>query len=65
LEKANPEYAAGTHNITLPPMNTRYDDHLIEFARIVRGEIANPYPYEHELLVQEVLLAAAGCTKWR
>jgi predicted dehydrogenase len=65
FEKANPEYAAGTHNITLPPMNTRYDDHLIEFARIVRGEIANPYPYEHELLVQEVLLAAAGCTKWR
>ncbi|MEW6356511.1 MAG: Gfo/Idh/MocA family oxidoreductase [Planctomycetota bacterium] len=63
--EANSEYAAGTHNITLPPMNTRYDDHLIEFARIVRGEIENPYPYEHELLVQEVLLAACGCTEWR
>lgn len=61
----NSEYAAGTHHIELPPMNTRYDDQLIEFARIVRGEIQNPYPYEHELLVQEALLAATGCTDWR
>ena len=61
----NSEYAAGTHNIELPPMNTRYDDQLIEFARCVRGEIENPYPYEHELLVQEVLLAAVGYTSWR
>jgi predicted dehydrogenase len=59
------EYAAGTHHVTLPPMQVRYDDQLIEFARIVRGEIENPYPYEHELLVQEVLLAASGSTLWR
>jgi len=62
--EANPEYAAGTHDITLPPMATRYDEQLLEFARIVRGEIENPYPYEHELLVQEVLLAATGSTEW-
>jgi len=60
----NPEYAKGTHNIELPPMSTRYDAQLIEFARCVRGEIENPYPYEHELLVQEVLLAACGNTNW-
>ena len=65
FEEPNPGYAAGTHNIELPPMIRRYDDQLIEFARIVRGEIENPYPYEHELLVQEVLLAATGCTNWR
>jgi len=62
--EANPEYPAGTHNVTLPAMNTRYDDHLIEFARIVRGEMENPFPYEHELLVQEVLLAACGRMDW-
>ncbi len=45
-------------------MNTRYDEQLIEFARCVRGEIKNPYSYEHELLVQEVLLAASGITEW-
>ena len=61
----NAEYAAGTHHIELPPMNTRYDEQLIEFARIVRGEIENPYPHGHELLVQEVLLAASGCADWR
>ncbi len=44
---------------------TELDDYLIAFARIVRGEIENPYPYEHELLVQEVLLAATRCTDWR
>jgi predicted dehydrogenase len=60
----NPEFAAGTHKVELPPMMTRYDAQLIEFAKIVRDEIENPYPYEHELLVQEVLLAAAGCTDW-
>jgi hypothetical protein len=45
-------------------MMTRYDAQLIEFARIGRGEIENPYPCEHELLVQQVLLADAGCNDW-
>ena len=61
----NSGYAAGTHNTELPPMERRYDDQLIEFAGVVRGEMDNPFPYEHELLVQEALLAAAGCTEWR
>ena len=63
--EANSEYAEGTHNIKLPPMMRRYDEQLIEFARCVTGEIENPYPYEHELLVQEVLLAACGSMDWR
>ena len=61
---ANPEYAVGTHHPELKPLGTRYDAQLIEFANCVRGEVANPYPYEHELLVQEVLLAASGSTVW-
>jgi len=48
----------------LKRMRTRYDAQLIEFAQCGRGEIENPYPYEHELLVQEVLLAACGNTNW-
>ena len=39
-------------------MPGRYDEQLRELARIVRGEIANPYPLAHELMVQETLLAA-------
>jgi hypothetical protein len=60
----NPEYTAGTHNLELPPLGTRYDAQLIEFVHCVCGDIANPFPYEHELLVQEVLLAASGSTSW-
>ena len=59
-----PESPAGTHIVDVGVMNGRYEDQLIELARIIRGEIENPYPYEHELLVQETLLAAAGYTPW-
>lgn len=65
LREDNPEYAAGTHLVDVGVMNGRYDDQLIELARIINGEIENPYTYEHDLLVQETLLAAAGYTEWR
>ena len=65
LIEDNQEYPAGTHIVDVGVMNGRYDDQLIELARIVHGEIENPYTYEHELLVQETLLAAAGYTTWR
>jgi predicted dehydrogenase len=64
LREDCPEYPAGTHIVDVGVMNGRYEDQLIELARIIRGEIENPYPYEHELLVQETLLAAAGYTPW-
>jgi len=61
LDKPRDPYKKGYQEVTFPPMTARYDDYLIELARIIRGEIANPYPLAHELLVQEVLLAACGC----
>ncbi|MEN6337727.1 MAG: Gfo/Idh/MocA family oxidoreductase [Phycisphaerales bacterium] len=64
LSEDNPEYAAGTHLVNVGSMNYRYDDQLIELARIIKGEIENPYTYEHDFLVQETLLAAAGYTQW-
>ncbi len=60
LLEDNGEFKAGTHDVEMPVMNGRYDSQIMEFARIIRGEIENPYPYEHEFLVQEALLAAAG-----
>lgn len=65
LREDTPEYPAGTHQVEVGVMNGRYDDQLIELARIIRGEIGNPYSYEHELHVQETLLAAAGYTTWQ
>lgn len=64
LREDTPEYPAGTHIVDIGVMNGRYDDQLIELARIIRGEIENPYSYEHDLNVQETLLAAAGYTEW-
>lgn len=64
LLEDNPEYPAGTHIVDVGVMNGRYEDQLIELARVINGEIENPYPYEHELLVQETVLAASGYTRW-
>ncbi|MEN6402178.1 MAG: gfo/Idh/MocA family oxidoreductase, partial [Armatimonadia bacterium] len=64
LQEANAEYAAGTHMVDAGVMNYRYDAQLVELAHIINGEIENPYPYEHELLVEEVVLAAAAYTQW-
>jgi predicted dehydrogenase len=50
----------GYQEVDLPPAKFRYDDQLLEFAKIVRREIANPYSYEHELLVQDCVLKACG-----
>lgn len=61
LDRPRGAFKKGYQELPFPLTSARYDEHLIEFARIVRGEIANPYPLEHELLVQEVLLAACGC----
>lgn len=38
--------------------NGRYDDMLLEFAAIVRGDIENPWSNEYELSVQKTLLEA-------
>ncbi len=65
LKKAIPGYAAGEHTIDFGIIRNRYEDQLVEFAKIVNGEIQNPYSYEHDYLVQEVLLAASGYEKWR
>ncbi|MFA6286733.1 MAG: Gfo/Idh/MocA family oxidoreductase [Opitutaceae bacterium] len=52
------DFQKGLQEVHQPPLKGRYDDQLLEFARIVRGEITNPYSYGHELLVQQCLLEA-------
>ena len=38
----------------------RYDAMMLDFARMVRGEIENPYTYEYELQLQKIILASCG-----
>ena len=60
LLEGNEEFEAGTHIVDVGVMNGRYDNQLIELAKIIRGEMENPYPVNHELIVQESLLRASG-----
>jgi predicted dehydrogenase len=59
------DYVAGAHTVGFGVIRDRYEDQLLELAKIINGEMANPYTYEHDTLVQEVVLAAAGYNKWR
>ncbi len=62
LKEAVDKYPAGTQMVDCGVLGSRYESQLIEFAQIVRGEIPNPYNYQHEYLLQEILLAACGCS---
>jgi predicted dehydrogenase len=64
LIEGNGEYSAGSHIIDFGIRYDRYEEQLLELAKIVNGEVENSYIYEHDYLVQEVLLAAADYTKW-
>ena len=61
LSQARDSFKKGYQEVSFPQVPGRYDEQLIELAQIIRGERENPYPLEHELLVQECLLAACGC----
>ena len=65
LSRPRGEYKKGYQEVRLPPMSGRYDDQLIEFARIIRGEIKSdgtPYTPAHDLVAHETLLLACGLT---
>lgn len=55
-----PGYSAGTHRVDCGVMGDRYGHQLKELAQIIRGQMTNPYDYDHELMVQESLLLACG-----
>lgn len=60
LRDGNSEYPAGTHTVSFSGRDDRYEEQLCEFARIVRGDIENPWTCDHDETVQETVLAAAG-----
>ncbi|MHC4628390.1 MAG: Gfo/Idh/MocA family protein [Planctomycetota bacterium] len=60
LDRPVGSYKRGYQEVELPEMPGRYDDQLIELARIIRGEKESEYPPEHDLAVQQALLKASG-----
>ena len=65
LLESNDEYEAGTHIVDFGVKTDRYEYQLLELAKMINGEIVNPYTYEHDYLVQKVVLAAAGYIQWK
>lgn len=59
------EYPAGNHVVDFGVKRDRYEDQLMELAKLVHGKIINPYTYAHDYLVHDVVLAASGLYPWR
>lgn len=63
LAHATDHFPAGTHTIDFGIQANRYTDQLMEFADIIHNKIKNPFTYDHDELVQQVVLAASGYTQ--
>ncbi|MDR0336447.1 MAG: Gfo/Idh/MocA family oxidoreductase [Planctomycetaceae bacterium] len=53
-------FKKGYQTVPMPTAKNRYEDQWSEFAQILRGEIVNPYSYEHDFIVQKCLLETCG-----
>jgi predicted dehydrogenase len=56
-------YKKGYQTVPMPTPKSRYIDQWREFAQILRGEIVNPYSYEHDFIVHKCLLETCGMNK--
>ncbi len=56
LKDFSEPYADRKKIIELPGQTGRYDDMIKDFAKMVRGEMSNPYTYEHELAIHRVTM---------
>ncbi len=59
LSTAGDQYRKGYQDISLPTY-TRYVDDAADMAKIIRGEKAADFSYEHDLTVQAAILQACG-----
>jgi len=60
LDRPSMGYYKGLQIISLPDMPGRYDDQLLDFAGMVRGNKVPEYTFEHDIGVHETLLQACG-----
>ena len=60
MEKSKGNYKEGYQSITLKKMSGRYDEQLLDFAQLIKGDKQPDFSMEHDLLVHKILLEAAG-----
>ena len=60
LDRDRGQFKKGTQQVELAELTGRYDDLLIEWAKVIRGEMKDRFGPEHDLLVQACVLKASG-----
>ena len=60
LSEATASFPDGHHTLEFVPQKNRYEVQLMELADVIRGKCKPTYSYEHDYLVHEITLAAAG-----
>ena len=60
LDQNRGKFKKGYYPVELPEMTGRYDDLLVDFAKVINGQIENRYPPSHDLIVHEAVLRASG-----
>jgi len=60
LSKPQGQFKKGRQEVQLPAMPGRYDEHLVEWANIIRGLKSPEYDPQHDLAVHAAVLKAAG-----
>lgn len=60
LDRDRGQFTKGTQQVQLAELTGRYDDLLIEWAKVIRGEMKDRFGPEHDLLVEQCVLKASG-----
>ncbi len=60
LQDGNEAFPAGRQVLDFGPVRDRYEEQMVELARMVHGAIPEPFDCRHDVLVQDVLLQASG-----
>lgn len=59
-DTAGREYKDTKKEVSVPPQGGRYDDMMLHFAGMIRGEVHNPYDYDYEYQLHKLILASCG-----
>ena len=59
-EQIKNHYSNTCEEVNIPITMDRYDQQIIDFGRMIRGEMENPFDYDHEYAVQRTTLQACG-----
>lgn len=64
LKEDSGNFPAGVHHLTFPAQGNRYDVQMQELVDMIRHNGKSSYSFEHDYIVQEVLLAASGLIQY-